>query len=452
LNREYEYVPPNNLIAERFVLGACLLDIKVTLESLSLLDPEDFYDMRHQQIFRVMREMVRNDIPVDMITVLEYIGKKYPRENEGNLSSLLASYIDQVSTTATASYQISTIIDCSLKRKIMALAGNMMKIGMDPGKSGEESLSEVEQQIFALTINRKGQDLIHLREALSGAMEEIQENIRDQGIPKATTGFRAVDSVIGGLTPGSVYVLAARPSMGKTALSLAIAQNLAEETKENVLFFSLEMTKEQLAQRLLGSTAKVNVHYLRSGKISVDAWGKIESAEKELANISIYIDDTSEQTLMEMRSKCRRFLATHGDVGLIVVDYLQLIQGAATKRQQNKEQEVAEISRGMKALSKEILAPVLLLSQLSRNVEKRDDKRPQLSDLRDSGSIEQDADVVMLLYREGYYGASSRGKKITEDTVEIIVGKNRNGHTGTIKLRFDLSHAKFYPIITIKQG
>ena len=213
-----EYVPPNNLMAERFVLGACLLDIKVTLEALSLLDPEDFYDMRHQQVFRIIREMIRNGIPVDMITVLEYIAKKYPRENEGNLSSLLASYIDQVSTTATASYQISAIIDCSLKRKIMVLAGNMMKIGMDPGKSGEESLSEVEQQIFALTINRKGENLIHLREALSGAMEEIQENIRDQGVPKATTGFRAVDSVIGGLTPGSVYVLAARPSMGENGI------------------------------------------------------------------------------------------------------------------------------------------------------------------------------------------------------------------------------------------
>lgn len=437
----FDRLPPRNLDAERAVLGSSLLDRDALLQITETLVPEDFYDLNHRAAYDVIYEMAREDRPVDSLTFLEELSKRDISEKLGG-QAFVASIIDSVPTTANANYHARIVRDKAVLRRLITVGNSIVRMGYAEDREIEELLEDAERSIFEVSRQRNDVDFKRVSDVIGPTFRDIEEKFHatDQTVTGIMTGFTDLDRLTGGLQPGSLNILAARPSMGKTALALNIARNVAVNVNMPVLLFSLEMGADQLVQRLLGSEAGVNIQDLRTGNFIKEDWEKLTNAAGKLTKAPMYIDDSSVLTTMEMRARCRRFKARYNSLGLIVVDYLQLMSMA--RKIESKQQEVSEISRGLKAIARELEVPVLSLSQLSRAVESRNDKRPQLSDLRDSGAIEQDADLVGLLYRESYYAKDIPiGEQ--DDTALLDIAKHRNGPTGQVELMFLRQHTRF---------
>jgi replicative DNA helicase len=379
------------------------------------------------------------DKPVDPLTLMEELSKRGISEKVGG-QAFIAGLVEGVPTTANAGYHANIVRDKAIHRSLIQTGNDLVRLGYSEDREVREILEEAEQAVFAISQDRNRQTYRSIGDVLPPAFQKIEEQYHssDQEVSGIQTPFSDFNRLTGGFQAGSLNIIAARPSMGKTALAINFAQYLGvKESPKPVLIFSLEMSAEQLVQRMLGSEAMVNIHDLRTGNIADQDWQHLTNGAGRLARAPIYIDDSSMLSTLEFRARCRRFKAKHQDLGLVVVDYLQLM--SFHRRIDSKQQEVAEISRVLKGVAREVDVPVVALSQLSRAVEQRNEKRPQLSDLRDSGAIEQDADMVLLLYREGYYNPDPD----SDDTSEIIIAKHRNGPTGVINLIFRKEYTRF---------
>lgn len=435
-------IPPFNLDAERAVLGACLLEREALMLVVESLSSDDFYDPRHKLAFDTIMKMVRQDSAVDSITFREEITKEGVEERLGG-SSFIAALVDAVTTTVNIEYHIGIVRDKSVHRGLIRVGGEITVLGYSEDVGIDAALETAEQKVFEIARSGKTTTIKDARRSVASAVKEIERRLAGgmdmTGVP---TGFTDFDKVSGGLQPGGLYVLAARPSMGKTAFAMNIAQYAAAQENLPVLIFSLEMSAEQLIQRMLASESEVNIREMfESQRMVGDNWRKLMDAASTLSRSPIYIDDSPTLNTMDLRGRCRRFFAKHkGEKGLVVVDYLQLMDVAA-KNSENRQQQVSEISRALKGVAREFDVPVLALSQLSRAVETRGgDKRPQLSDLRDSGAIEQDADMVIFLFRKAYYAMEAES---ADPTSEVIIAKHRNGATGKVELVFLKEYSKF---------
>ncbi|WP_029165323.1 replicative DNA helicase [Aminiphilus circumscriptus] len=436
----FDRVPPHSLEAERAVLGACLLDRDALLTATEMLTPEDFYDLHHRMGFEIMETMSRKDRPVDLLTFWEEVGRRDLAEKLGG-QSFMAALVDGVPTTANVAWHAEIVRDKAVRRRLIQAGGAIVRLAYAEDRELGDILDEAERSVFELSQRGGGTPFKHVGDVLSTAFQQIEENFhRGQPVTGTATSFVDFDRITGGLQPGSLNIVAARPSMGKTAFALNVAQGAAVNGKRPVLLFSLEMGAEQLVQRMLGAEARINIHDLRTGTFHESAWDSLAEAAGRLAQAPIYIDDSSDLSTLELRARCRRFKAMVQEVGLVVVDYLQLMR--TPRPAESKQQEVSEISRALKGIARELDVPVVALSQLSRAVEQRQDKRPQLSDLRDSGAIEQDADLVVLLFRPGYYEATAN-PDLEDNRAEIIVAKHRNGPTGSVHLVFLKEYARF---------
>ncbi|HEY8345822.1 MAG TPA: replicative DNA helicase [Symbiobacteriaceae bacterium] len=431
MNAFSERVPPHNLEAEQSVLGAMLIDSEVVSRIVNLLHPEDFYVDRHQQIFAAMLSLFNRGEPVDLITVQDELRNRNLLEEVGGLT-YLTSLINLVPTTANAEQYARIVEEKATLRRLQVVARKIVE-DCYTSEDTEATLQEAEKAIFAVTQRRGSKGYKHIKEALVDAYSHLEvlygSKGRTTGIP---SGFRDLDQLSAGFQKSDLIIVAARPSVGKTAFTLNIARNAAVMSKAKVMFFSLEMSAEQLAMRLLAAEAAVDGHRLRTGQLQDQDWQRLGAALATLAEADIFIDDTPNCSLAEVRAKSRQVAQEHG-LDLIIIDYLQLMTIPPRPGQQlNRQQEISEISRSLKGLARELNVPVIALSQLSRSVEQRQDKRPILSDLRESGAIEQDADMVAFLYREDYYDPDSDKK----NRVEVIIAKHRNGPVGSVELYF----------------
>jgi len=436
--------PPFNLEAERSVLGACLLEKEAMQLVVESLVPEDFYDPRHRSAFEVIHGMAERDLAVDSLTFREEVKRLGLEERIGG-QPFIASLMDAVTTTANVEYHIGIVRDKSVHRGLITVGSDITRLGFSEDMEVDEALETAEHKVYEIAHTGRASNVRSAGEVVKAAFDGIEKRLRegvdDTGVK---TGFADFDSISGGLQPGGLYILAARPSMGKTAFALNIAQHVALQENVPVLVFSLEMSAEQIAMRMLSSESRVNLREIfAANDVQNEQWNNIKEASDRLAVCPIFIDDSSVLNTLDLRGRCRRFFAKHqvekGPRGLIVLDYLQLMEVA--RKSDNRQQEVSEISRALKAVAREFKVPVLALSQLSRDVEKRGgSKKPQLSDLRDSGAIEQDADMVVFLYREAYYAMEGEN---ADPTSEVIVAKNRNGPTGKVELIFFREYARF---------
>jgi replicative DNA helicase len=435
-----ERIPPNNLDAERAVLGACLIERDALVLVVETLRQEDFYEPRHGLIFKVMREMAERDKAVDSLTFQEELSRRDLLDRVGG-ASFIAMLVDSVITTANVEYHCAIVRDKSVHRELIKVGAEIARTGFSEEIESSDALDAAQQQVFEIARGNASRirDIASVVVATFDQIERsISEGVSGNGIP---SGFTDFDRLTGGFQPGSLNIIAARPSMGKTAFALNIAENAALHGDASVLIFSLEMSAEQLAGRLLSSVARVNLRELQqSNNVRTDQWNALTDAVARLSRSSIFIDDSSSLSTLELRSRCRRFFAERrGGRSLVIVDYLQLMVNS--RKTENRQQEVSDISRAMKGLAREFSVPVIALSQLSREVEKRgSDKRPLLSDLRDSGAIEQDADLVAFLYRPAYY---QQERESVDPTAEVAIAKHRNGPTGKADLVFYREFSRF---------
>ncbi len=427
---------PQSLEAEQSVIGAMIIDKSAIAKALEKLNEEDFYRDGHKVIFKAIREMFSKDMAVDLVTLLEYLKSTDMLDKAGGVT-----YISEVSssviTTANLEAYISIVEDKSTLRKLIRSATSIIEESYNKQDRVDEVLDLAQKKIFDLAEKQGSNDYEPLSNVLERGFLEIERLFNNKGsITGVGSGIRDLDAKTSGFQKGDMVLIAARPSMGKTTFSLNIAENAALREGKSVVIFSLEMSKEQLAYKLLCSEANVDMLKLRTGNLDDDDWERIARATGPLSKAKIYIDDTAGLSVMEMRSKCRKIKMEHG-IDMILIDYLQLMSGSSGS--ESRQQEVSEISRSIKALAKEMECPVIALSQLSRAPEQRADHRPMLSDLRESGSIEQDADVVMFLYRDEYYNKETEEKNIGE----CIIAKQRNGPVGTVKMAWIGAHSKF---------
>ncbi|NPV29473.1 MAG: replicative DNA helicase [Firmicutes bacterium] len=429
-------LPPYNLEAEQAVLGALLLAPDSFLSIAEILKPEDFYGEGHRDLFRVLRDLAEAGRPVDLVTVAEELTKRGLLEKIGG-ASYLASLAGSVPTAANIRYYAQIVAEKGLLRSLISGCTQLAARGYEEGVESERLLDEAERMILDLSMRRQTRSYRPVKDLLLEALEKIEHLYQRKGeVTGLPTGFTELDRLTSGLQPSDLILLAARPSMGKTSLGLNIAQNVALKAGVPVGIFSLEMAGEQVVQRLLCAEALVDQQRLRTGFLTEEDWPRLVRAASRLAEAPIFIDDTPAISLLELRSKARRLKIEH-QVGFLVIDYLQLMQTG--RRMENRVQEISEISRFLKSLARELDIPVLALSQLSRAVEQRGERIPMLSDLRESGSLEQDSDVVMFIYRDDYYNPHSEKKGIAE----IIVAKQRNGPVGTVELAFLKEFTKF---------
>jgi replicative DNA helicase len=435
-------LPPQNIEAEQAVLGAIFLEPSSLTLASEILIPEDFYRASHQKIFNVMLKL--NDLgkAVDLITVTEELAAAKLLEDTGGvtyLSDLAAS----VPTAANIEYYARIVEEKSLLRRLIRTATGIATDGYSREDEVEALLSEAEKSIMEVAQRKNAGAFHNIKDVLVRTYDNIETMHNRVGdITGLETGFVDLDRMTAGFQRNDLIIVGARPSVGKTAFALNIAQNVAKKTGENIAIFSLEMGAEQLVMRLLCAEGNIDAQRLRTGSLTDEDWGKLTMAMGALANTGIYIDDTPGVRISDIRSKCRRLAQEHG-LGMILIDYLQLILGSG-RSGENRQQEVSEISRSLKQLARELKVPVIALSQLSRGVEQRQDKRPMMSDIRESGSIEQDADIVAFLYRDDYYDKESEAKNI----IEIIIAKQRNGPVGTVQLAFVKEYNKFVNIET----
>ncbi|KJE26484.1 replicative DNA helicase [Geobacillus kaustophilus] len=432
-----ERIPPQSIEAEQAVLGAVFLDpTALTLASERLI-PEDFYRAAHQKIFHAMLRVADKGEPVDLVTVTAELAALEQLEEVGGVS-YLSELADSVPTAANVEYYARIVEEKSLLRRLIRTATSIAQDGYTREDEIDVLLDEAERKIMEVSQRKHSGAFKNIKDVLVQTYDNIEMlHNRNGDITGIPTGFTELDRMTSGFQRSDLIIVAARPSVGKTAFALNIAQNVATKTSENVAIFSLEMSAQQLVMRMLCAEGNINAQNLRTGKLTPEDWGKLTMAMGSLSNAGIYIDDTPSIRVSDIRAKCRRLKQESG-LGMVVIDYLQLIQGSGRNRE-NRQQEVSEISRSLKALARELEVPVIALSQLSRSVEQRQDKRPMMSDLRESGSIEQDADIVAFLYRDDYYNKDSENKNI----IEIIIAKQRNGPVGTVQLAFIKEYNKF---------
>ncbi|RJR28948.1 replicative DNA helicase [Candidatus Microgenomates bacterium] len=424
-------VPPHSLEAEISVLGALLLDREAIISVAEFLDSTHFYDPRHKDIYECIIELYEDRTPIDVLTVTEKLKKKKVLKKIGG-ASYLAELANKVPTAAHVEHYGKIVKDHSTKRSLMSAAARLFDLSLDEGLAADEVLDKAESEVFSLSQRHLAQSFTAVKATLADSFDRLDElHKMDSGIRGVPTGFKDLDNLLAGLQRSNLVILAARPGVGKTTLAINIAQYLAVKEKRPVGVFSLEMSKEELVDRLLVAQADIDAWKLKTGKLDADDFARLANAMGELAEAPLFIDDTPGQSILEMRTKARRLQVESG-VDLIIVDYLQL---AKSRNLENRVQEVSEISQGMKNLARELKVPVLCLSQLSRGVEQRGGKRPVLSDLRESGSIEQDADVVMFLYRED---------DEKREQVFLDIAKHRNGALGRMEFYFKGDRIRFY--------
>lgn len=435
-----ERVPPHNHDAEQSVIGAIFLDPQALITASEVLMADDFYRIAHQKIFQTMLKLSDQGKAIDVVTVAEELSAKKEIEDVGGLSYLM-ELANAVPTAANVVYYAKIVEEKALLRRLIRVATKIVEDGYTREDEVEALLSEAEKKMMEVSSRKNAGDFKHVKDVLVQTYDNIEQlQTRKGDVTGIPTGFRDLDRITAGFQRNDLIIVAARPSVGKTAFALNVAQSVAVQARENVAIFSLEMGAEQLVMRMLCAEGNIDAQVLRTGALTTEDWGKLTMAMGSLSSSGIFIDDTPGVRVNEIRAKCRRLAQEHG-LGMILIDYLQLIQGSG-RPGENRQQEVSEISRSLKALARELKVPVIALSQLSRGVEQRQDKRPMMSDLRESGSIEQDADIVAFLYRDDYYDKESESK----DMIEIIIAKQRNGPTGTVTLAFKKEFNKFLNI------
>ena len=430
-------VPPHDIEAEQAVIGSMLTDKDAVVSAIEVLKEDDFYRDDNKAIYSAILNLYNRAEPIDIITVkaeLEAMGKF---EQVGGLE-YLAELPEKVPTTANSMKYIKIVEEKSTLRNLIKTANEIIELGYDPTEDVDDIMEGAEKKIFNIMQNKNQKGYSAMKDILVDSFTQLEELYnRKQHITGVPSGFTDLDYRTAGFHGSDLILIAARPAMGKSAFVLNIATNAAVKAKVPVAIFSLEMSKEQMVNRILCSEAMVDSNKVRTGKLEEDDWTKLAEAIGPLSEAEIYIDDTPGISVMEIRAKCRK-LKLEKNIGMVVIDYLQLVQGS-NKRNGSREQEISEISRSLKILAKELNVPVIALSQLSRAVEQRPDHRPMLSDLRESGAIEQDADIVMFLYRDDYYNEDSDKKGIAE----VIIAKHRGGSTGTVDLVWLGSYTKF---------
>ena len=429
--------PPHNIEAEQAVIGAVFLEAEAFSTAAERLTSKDFFRASHQVIFQAMYELFEKGEPIDLVSVTILLTNKGEIDVAGG-AVYLTEVAESVPTAANIDYYARIVEEKALLRRLIKTATDIVTESFDKEDSVESVLDTAEKSFLEVANKKNTGAFKPIKDVLINVYENIEQlHHQEDEVTGIPTGFTDLDRMTAGFQRNDLIIVAARPSVGKTAFALNIAQNVAVRANENVAIFSLEMGAEQLVQRMLCAEGNIDSQRLRTGKLEQEDWGKLTMAMGSLSHAGIYIDDTPGVRVTDIRSKCRRLKQEHG-LGMIIIDYLQLIQGSEGS-QENRQQEVSEISRSLKGLARELEVPLIALSQLSRGVESRQDKRPMMSDLRESGSIEQDADIVGFLYRDDYYDKESEQQNI----IEIILAKQRNGPTGTVELAFVKEYNKF---------
>ena len=443
-------LPPQNIEAEQAVLGAIFLNTDALADAMEYVEADDFYRRAHQILFQAMVDLNNDGEAIDVLTVQNYLTTNNQLDDVGGVD-YIAELATSVPTAANTGYYAKIVEEKSMLRRLISTATNIITQANNGDDDVPSLLDSAERQIMDVSERRNRSGFREIKDVLNETLSDIDRlSQQSEDITGLPTGYREFDKMTAGLQPDNLIILAARPAVGKTAFALNIAQNVATSTDTSVAIFSLEMSAESLVNRMLCAEGSINANHLRTGQLDEGEWQNLIVAMGALSNTSIFIDDTPGIKMAEIRAKCRRLAKEKGNLGLVVIDYLQLIEGS---NKESRQQEVSEISRQLKKLAKELSVPILALSQLSRGVEQRQDKRPVLSDIRESGSIEQDADIVAFLYRDDYY---ERGESKSEDDeddqdslnqdvgeVELIIEKNRAGARGTVKLLFIKSYNKF---------
>jgi replicative DNA helicase len=431
-------IPPQSIEAEESLLSGILIDNNTLLDIIDIISPEDFYRSAHQKIFSGIVELFSKNEPVDLVTLTNALKERGNLEEIGG-ATYLATLVDTVPLAVNAKHYAKIVHDKASLRRLIERANEIAKECFEDRGNVDEIIDFAESSIFEISKNKHKQSYYPISEIIDGNIETLEERQGNKalvtGVP---TGFTRLDNLISGLQKSELIILAARPSMGKTALALNIARNAAVDANVPVAIFSLEMSKEQLSMRLLCSEARIDSSRLRGGFFSMEDWRKLTDAAGVLSDTSIFIDDTPDISGMEIRAKARR-LKMEKDIGLVIIDYLQLMKGRMSA--ERRDLEISEISRSLKALAKELGVPVMALSQLNRMLEQRNDKQPRLSDLRESGALEQDADVVAFIYRDEIYNNDENNPK--KGTADILIRKNRNGPIGEATLTFLDSYTRF---------
>lgn len=434
-------VMPNNLEAEESVLGACFLSKYALQKATENLLPESFYNEKNAKIFSSMLALQEEKTPIDLTTITSYLKKKNELNEVGGVE-YLTEVLNFVPTASNVDYYIQTVEETAILRKLIETANDIATEGYHNDESINEILDSSEKKILSIVKNRKSSEFRSIKEVLAKTQSDLERLSEYKNeITGLATGWYDLDKLTTGLHPNEFIIIAARPAMGKTAFALNLATHAAMTQNKSVAVFNLEMSAEQLAMRILSSLGQIEGFKLRTGNLMNNDWKRINEAVSQLSNTNLVIDDTPGITIGEIRAKCRRLASSEKGLALVVIDYLQLISGGKNYGA-NRQQEVSDISRSLKTLAMELNVPIIALSQLSRSVEGREDKRPIMSDLRESGSIEQDADIVSFLYRDDYYNKEAR----TEDNTsisELIIGKHRNGPTTTIELLFKKNTSTF---------
>lgn len=437
-------VPPQDIEAEQAVLGAIFLDSDAIIEAMELLVPNSFYRRSHQIIFQCMMQLNDRNEAIDLITLKAEIEKSNSLEDIGGISYL--TELSQISPTSSSiSYYAKIVDDKATLRQLIQTANKIVTTGFEQNENVQEIVEDAEKSIMEVSEKSNSNGFQSIADVLNQTIENIDElaqnNEEITGLP---TGYKALDKMTAGLQKDELLIIAARPAVGKTAFALNIAQNVGTKTDNTVAIFSLEMGAESLVSRMLCAEGSIDANHLRTGQLTDEEWRNLIVAMGSLSKASIYIDDTPGIKVSEIRARCRKLAQETGNLGLILIDYLQLIEGSG---RESRQQEVSEISRQLKKIAKELNVPVVALSQLSRGVEQRQDKRPVLSDIRESGSIEQDADIVAFLYRDDYYQRENEDEEEEEtnndNVIEVIIEKNRNGARGTVELLFIKEYNKF---------
>ncbi len=434
-------VMPNNLEAEESVLGACFLSKYALQKATENLAPESFYNEKNAKIFSSMIALTEEKTPIDLTTITSYLKKKNELNEVGGVE-YLTEVLNFVPTASNVDYYIQTVEENAILRKLIETANDIATEGYRTDETVNEILDNSEKKILSIVKNRKSSEFRTIKEVLlktQSDLEILSENKNE--ITGLATGWYDFDKLTTGLHPNEFIIIAARPAMGKTAFALNLATHVAMTQQKSVAVFNLEMSAEQLALRILSSLGQLEGFKLRTGNLMNNDWKRINEAVSQLSNTNLVIDDTPGITIGEIRAKCRRLASSENGLSLVVIDYLQLISGGKNYGA-NRQQEVSDISRSLKTLAMELNVPIIALSQLSRSVEGREDKRPLMSDLRESGSIEQDADIVAFLYRDDYYNKEARNEDNTSIS-ELIIGKHRNGPTTTIELLFKKNTSTF---------
>ncbi|MEO6991755.1 MAG: replicative DNA helicase [Candidatus Baltobacteraceae bacterium] len=436
-----ERFPPNNLEAEMAVIGSILVDREMMATIAEIVAPNDFYSLHHEAIYGALLALYERGEPLDKITLAEELGRRGKLEQIGGIARLSA-LMETVPTAASAEYYARIVREKAALRGLIHAGTQITQIGYEAQDDVDGALDRSEQIVYEIGRRQRHGDFTPLTGLLKATFEQIDKQYHNRGNKTGmTSGFRDIDDFTAGFQPGNFIIVAARPAMGKTSMALAMAAAAAKEENRPIAIFSLEMTNEEIVSRLLCSEARINAQNLRRGAIADHEWEKISDGMGILSQVPIFVDDSGSLTVTEVRSRCRRLQSAEG-LAAVFIDYLQLLRPSTSAKNQNRNEELSEICRILKATAKDLQIPIIALAQLNRAVETRNDKRPMLSDLRDSGALEQEADMVAFLYRDSYYNPESAPEP---DLTEFIISKQRNGPTGTVKLRFIKEHTLFVP-------